>query len=120
MSKKAMTVRLDSELAEQLDILSVVQQRPASEIIRDAISAFVIALQRTSDFQDELFSHIEGMKKMQSVGEQMEVVHQCPPSGTGVMPCCGKTPSEVPLIDRMTGFESMVTCNVQGQDGGQS
>lgn len=36
-------------------------------------------------------------------------IHACPPEGSGVMPCCGKTPFEVPSIDRMTSTEE-VTC----------
>jgi hypothetical protein len=38
------------------------------------------------------------------------VVHQCPPDGAGVMPCCGRTPFEVPRTDRMTADASAVTC----------
>lgn len=38
-----------------------------------------------------------------------EPVHACPPEGTGVMPCCGRTPFEVPRTDRMTSTEP-VTC----------
>jgi len=36
-------------------------------------------------------------------------VHRCPPSGSGVLPCCGKTPFEV-INDRMTLFADLVTC----------
>lgn len=37
-------------------------------------------------------------------------VHACPPEGvSGVMPCCGKTPFEVPRTDRLTSTEE-VTC----------
>lgn len=38
-----------------------------------------------------------------------EPVHACPPEGSGIMPCCGRTPFEVPLTDRMTSTER-VTC----------
>lgn len=38
------------------------------------------------------------------------VVHQCPPDGAGVMPCCGRTPFEVPRTDRMTTDADAVTC----------
>ncbi len=38
-----------------------------------------------------------------------EVVHQCPPEGEGLMPCCGRTPFEVPSYHRMTVTEE-VTC----------
>ena len=36
-------------------------------------------------------------------------VHACPPQGSGVMPCCGRTPFDVPRTDRMTSTEE-VTC----------
>lgn len=39
-----------------------------------------------------------------------ENVHACPPTGTTVMPCCGRTPLEVPRTDRMTAHRDQVTC----------
>ena len=39
-----------------------------------------------------------------------EVTHRCPPEGTGTMPCCGRTPRQVPLWHRLTLDPSMVTC----------
>lgn len=39
-----------------------------------------------------------------------EVVHRCPPEGSGLMPCCGRTPFEVPSSDRMTADAQLVTC----------
>lgn len=37
-------------------------------------------------------------------------VHACPPDGSGIMPCCGRTPFEVPRTDRMTSDPALVTC----------
>lgn len=37
-----------------------------------------------------------------SPGPTAEVVHRCPPKGSGLMPCCGKTPFEVPRYHRLT------------------
>lgn len=39
--------------------------------------------------------------------------HQCPPEGSGIMPCCGRTPFEVPRTDRMTLDSDSVTCGAQ-------
>jgi hypothetical protein len=39
-----------------------------------------------------------------------EVVHACPPDGSGLTPCCGRTPFELPRTDRMTDDPDMVTC----------
>lgn len=36
--------------------------------------------------------------------------HRCPPRGSGVMPCCGRAPLEVPSTDRVTLEASLVTC----------
>ena len=39
------------------------------------------------------------------------VVHQCPPTGSGIMPCCGRTPLQVSPFDRMTVIAALVTCD---------
>lgn len=41
------------------------------------------------------------------------VLHLAPPKGTGLMPCCGKTPFEVPHADRMTVHRDQVTCHTE-------
>jgi hypothetical protein len=38
------------------------------------------------------------------------VVHMCPPDGSGLMPCCGRTPFEAPHTDRITTDGAAVTC----------
>jgi hypothetical protein len=38
-----------------------------------------------------------------------EVVHGCPPDGSGLTPCCGRTPFELPLGDRISS-EAPTTC----------
>jgi hypothetical protein len=39
-----------------------------------------------------------------------ETVHGCPPDGSGLTPCCGRTPFELPRTDRMTRDAALVTC----------
>jgi hypothetical protein len=39
-----------------------------------------------------------------------EVIHRCPPIGSGIMPCCSRTPFEVPLWHRITEDPALVTC----------
>lgn len=39
-----------------------------------------------------------------------EVVHACPPPGSGLTPCCGRTPFELLRTDRMSGDPAAVTC----------
>lgn len=39
-----------------------------------------------------------------------DITHRCPPEGLGAMPCCGRTPFEVPGWHRMAVDDSYVTC----------
>ena len=39
------------------------------------------------------------------------VTHRCPPEGSGVTSCCGRTPFELPMTDRMTLDPALVTCS---------
>jgi hypothetical protein len=39
------------------------------------------------------------------------VIHICPPKGWFTMPCCGQTPFDTPLTDRMTMDPGLVTCH---------
>lgn len=43
---------------------------------------------------------------------RLELTHRCPPKGAAVMPCCGRTPFEVPRTDRMTVDSKLVSCHV--------
>lgn len=42
-------------------------------------------------------------------GPPTETVHACPPDGSGLTPCCGRTPFELPLSDRISS-EAPATC----------
>jgi hypothetical protein len=46
-----------------------------------------------------------------------EVTHMCPPDSGGLMPCCGRTPFEVPETDRITATWDLVTCRVKALYG---
>lgn len=39
-----------------------------------------------------------------------ETVHACPPDGSGLTPCCGRTPFELPRTDRISSEPAAVTC----------
>ena len=43
-------------------------------------------------------------------GRKITVFHGCPPPGNGLTPCCGKTPFELPRLDRMTIDDDIVNC----------
>lgn len=39
-----------------------------------------------------------------------EIVHACPPEGSGVTPCCGQSPFDLPHTDRIAEHPEQVTC----------
>lgn len=41
-----------------------------------------------------------------------EIVHECPPIGSGLTLCCNRTPFELPITDRMTLQPELVTCRL--------
>jgi hypothetical protein len=46
-----------------------------------------------------------------------DIVHQCPPDGSGITPCCGVTPFELDPTSRMTGDPARVTCSPADHHG---
>lgn len=44
-----------------------------------------------------------------------ETIHRCPWPDSGITPCCGKTPFELPTTDRLTLQDELVTCG-KGDD----
>lgn len=41
-----------------------------------------------------------------------ETTHRCPEGSEAAMPCCGRTPFEVPWTDRLTEDPESVTCGI--------
>lgn len=56
---KALTVRLNSELAEELETIAEIEGFPVSEEIRKAIAAHIEAKKRDKDFQARLKKSME-------------------------------------------------------------
>lgn len=44
------------------------------------------------------------------IGEEDTIIHACPPDGSGLMPCCGRSPIDVPLTERISMDGTAVTC----------
>lgn len=44
------------------------------------------------------------------LGEENTVVHACPPDGSGLTPCCGRSPIDLPLTERISLDGTSVTC----------
>lgn len=61
---KAMTIRLSVDQAEALEILSSVENRPVSDVIRAAISEHVERKRREEGFRDSLKSRIERAQEL--------------------------------------------------------
>ena len=51
---KNLLLRLDPELAEQLQAVATVEERPVSEVVREAIRALVESRRRDRSFQKRL------------------------------------------------------------------
>jgi predicted transcriptional regulator len=59
MEQKAMTVRLDSEKAAELEAVAEVNGAPVSEEIRRAIAEYIEAKRQDEEFQARLKASIE-------------------------------------------------------------
>jgi hypothetical protein len=42
-------------------------------------------------------------------------IHRCPKPGSGLTPCCRKAPGELPVTDRLTTEDILVTCRGRGR-----
>lgn len=51
----------------------------------------------------------EALRKIIS-GDGEEIVHACPVGTSGIMPCCGKNPVDVPLTQPIRTDPNSVTC----------
>jgi predicted transcriptional regulator len=61
---KAMTIRLSSEQAEQLETVAAVDNQPVSEVIRAAIAEHIDARRKDHAFQDGLQARIARAQRM--------------------------------------------------------
>jgi hypothetical protein len=96
--------------------------RPGEVLILRVGPPGVLTPNQLREYQESLnwwlVENAPGIKALAVIGEngqivrqEPEVFHQAPPDGGGgLMPCCGKTPFEVPGTDRMTADPALVTC----------
>lgn len=61
-SRKAMTVRVDTETAEQLEAVAQVEGVPVAEVIREALSRHIEERRNDAEFQERLRACIERNK----------------------------------------------------------
>lgn len=63
-SYKAMTIRLTTDQAEELDTVAAVDGQPVSQVIRSAITGHIELRKRDSAFQEGLRERIEHAQRM--------------------------------------------------------
>lgn len=61
---KAMTLRLDGDLAEELEIVASVDRVAVAEVVRVAVQEHIAARKRDHLFQEKLRTRIERTKQM--------------------------------------------------------
>jgi len=61
---KAMTIRLSSDQANQLETVASVDDQPISEVIRAAIDQHIALRQQSPDFQEGLRERIERDRRL--------------------------------------------------------
>ena len=63
-TRKAMTIRLTADLAEELSTVAAVDGQPVSQVIRTAIAGHIKERKRDSTFQDGLRQRIDRAQRM--------------------------------------------------------
>ena len=66
--RKALTIRLSAEQAEQLDTVAAVDGQPVSEVIREAITEHIEQRKRDAAFQDSLRRRLDRAQRLLSTG----------------------------------------------------
>lgn len=62
--KKAMTIRLTADQAEELETVATVEERPISDVIRAAISEHIAKRKKDPEFQEGLRARITRAQKL--------------------------------------------------------
>ena len=70
------------------------------------VRAAVEALGRTLDVAMAAFAELRKIV----IGDEKSVVHACPPVGSGLTPCCHRSPIDLPLTERISLDGTEVTC----------
>lgn len=59
---------------------------------------------------EETDAQVEALRKRWNPDGRPEITHECPPQGGQLLPCCKRTPYEIPLYHRLTLDRELVTC----------
>lgn len=71
---------------------------------------FHAAIERVSKERNAARAEVERLKERAARDDAGVTIHACPPTDSGIMPCCGRTPFEV-MADRMTTKPEFVNCD---------
>lgn len=74
------------------------------------IATLLDAVRALTADRDAALSELAELKARCARDDAGVTIHQCPPKGEGLMPCCGRTPFEV-MNDRMTANPAWVNCD---------
>jgi hypothetical protein len=98
MAATARIIELERKLAAAPAAVSAVPGQTDSEAVQHAPGAAVLCPDCRAKGRSVCMAD-----------DAREVVHGCPPDGSGLTPCCGRTPFELPRTDRISS-EAPVTC----------
>ena len=75
----------------------------------DGAERLVIGHESVGRVINVLVSEFQRLEKLVA-GDDDSVVHGCPPDGSGLTPCCHRSPIDLPLTERISLDGSEVTC----------
>lgn len=67
-------------------------------------------IRRLRDWTDRHFPAFYTLLCALRLTRDWEIVHQSPPAGASLTPCCQQSPFDLPRYDRITVQQELVTC----------
>lgn len=100
------------QAVQDIKALLAIVQRQAGEMAeaRASLNGRCVDLQRCSEELTHARAEVERLKERAAKDDAGVTIHACPPKGSGIMPCCGRTPFEV-MGDRMSTKPEVVNCD---------
>lgn len=105
--EKSEASETDSE--ETAEVPLPVDEKDTMEEAELALADVRSALESVGRVINVLVSEFQRLEKLVA-GDDDSVVHGCPPDGSGLTPCCHRSPIDLPLTERISLDGSEVTC----------
>lgn len=99
---------LHVKFANKVDVMTVAVR--FANLMAGGPGLLISALRQLEAHLIEAEAERVRVQAIREEGASLSTVHRCPPRGSGTMPCCDRTPFEVPHTDRMTLDDAQVTC----------